>query len=87
MSVQKPSLAMTTNLSKLADVIRMAARAYDSGKRETALKLLAIVASKIETSEDRQKLLGLVRSDIQNSGIKVYFQSIILGSGGTAVYR
>ncbi len=86
MSVHK-LLSMPTNLSKLSDVIRMAARAYDGGKRETALKLLAIVASKIETLEDRQKLFALVRSDIQNSGIRVYFQSTILGSGGTAVHR
>ncbi|WP_194058203.1 hypothetical protein [Nodosilinea sp. LEGE 06152] len=78
---------MTTNLLKLADTVRMAARTYDNGKRETALKLLSIVASKVETSEDGQRLFALVRSDIQNSGIRVYFQSIILGSGGTAVHR
>lgn len=78
---------MTTKLSKLADTVRMAARTYDNGKRETAIKLISIVASKIDTSDDRQKLASMVKSDIQESGIKFYFQSIILGSGGTAVYK
>ncbi len=76
---------MTVRLAKLADTVRMAARTYDDGNRETAIKLISIVGSKVETLDDRQKLFSIVRGDIEASGIKVYFQPIILGSGGTAV--
>lgn len=76
---------MNTKITKLADTVRMAARTYDNGKRETAIKLISIVASQVKTPEDRQQLASLVRSDLQNSGIKVYFHSIILGAGGTSV--
>lgn len=78
---------MTTKLSKLADTVRMAARTYDNGKRETAIKLISIVASKVNSPEDSQKLFSMVRDDIQQSGIKIYFNSIILGSGGTSICK
>jgi hypothetical protein len=76
---------MSTKLSKLADTVRMAARSYDNGRRETAIKLISLVASKLETSEDSKKLFSMVSNDIQDSGIKTYFHSIILGAGGTSV--
>jgi len=76
---------MSTKLSKLADTVRMAARTYDNGKRETAIKLISVVASKIENPEESKKLFSMVKNDIQTSGIKVYFHSIILGAGGTSV--
>lgn len=64
----------------------MAVRSYDAGKRETALKLITVVASKLEQAEERQKLLAMVDRDISNSGIKTYFYSIICGCGGTSIH-
>jgi hypothetical protein len=75
---------MSSKLSKLADVVRMAARSYDAGKRETAIKLIGTVASKLEFSE-RQKFLAMVETDISHSGIRVYLRSIIVGHGGSSV--
>lgn len=75
---------MSSKLSKLADVVRMAARSYDAGKRETAIKLIGTVASKLEFPE-RQKLLAMVESDISHSGIRVHLRSIIVGHGGSSV--
>lgn len=76
---------MSLKLSQLSETVRMAARTYDAGKRETAVKLITIVASKLEHSEERQKLLAMVERDISNSGLKTYFHSIIFGCGGTSV--
>ena len=75
----------TSKVSKLAEMVRMAARSYDAGQRETAIKLIGIVASKLEGPEDERYLDALVRQDIQNSQIRYYFQSIIFGKGGTSI--
>lgn len=74
---------MDAKITKLADLVRMAARSYDAGKRETALKLISLVASKINTSEEQRQLELQVAQDISHSGIETYFRSIILGAGGT----
>ncbi|NEO86599.1 MAG: hypothetical protein F6J87_20425 [Spirulina sp. SIO3F2] len=76
-------MAMDAKITKLADLVRMAARSYDAGKRETALKLISLVASKINTAEEQHQLELQVERDISSSGIETYFRSIILGSGGT----
>jgi len=75
---------MSSRLAGLADVVRIAARSYDAGKRDTAFKLLGMVASKLAV-ESRQRFLLLIQKDIQHSGIKVYVQSIILGHGGSPI--
>ncbi len=72
---------MSSKLSKLADIVRIAARSYDAGKRDTAIKLVGIVASKLEASE-RQNFLNMVNNDIQGSGIRIYLQSIVIGHRG-----
>ena len=54
---------MSAKLSKLADTVCMAARTYDNGKRETAIKLISVIASKIETPEERKKLFSMVKND------------------------
>lgn len=76
---------MSTKLSKLADTVRMAARSYDNGKRDTGVKLISIVASRLESTEESKQLSSMVSRDLQNSGIKPYFHSIVLGAGGTSI--
>jgi hypothetical protein len=76
---------MNAKLTKLADTVRMAARTYDNGKRDTAIKLISIVASQVHTPEDRQQLASMVRGDLEKSGVNPYFRSIIGGAGGTSV--
>lgn len=75
----------TGKISKLADIIRMAIRAYNYGQPDTARKLISLVASRIETIEERRELQTLVERDIVTSPAKIYFQSIIFGQGGTSV--
>lgn len=74
---------MSSKLSRLAEIVGMAARAYDAGNRDTALKLLGIVASKLETSE-RQKFLNMVNG-VSQSGFRIHLQSILMGHGGNSV--
>lgn len=75
---------MSSRLANLADLVRMATRSYDAGKRETAYKLVGIVASKL-TFEERQEFLALIEKDIRHSGIKIYIQSVIMGHGGNPI--
>lgn len=67
-------------ISKLADTVYLAVRTYDSGKRETALNLLALVASKIQDAEERQELNRLVEATIRHSGAWIYYKSIVFGA-------
>lgn len=85
MSLRNKDSKMDSKITKLADLVRMSARSYDAGKRDTALKLISLVASKIHTPEERRQLQLCVEHNLRNSGIEPYFRSIILGSGGTSV--
>ncbi len=72
---------MSAKLVKLAEVVRMAARTYDAGRRDTAIRLISTVTSKLEISE-RQKFLSMVNDDISNSGIRIHLHSIVIGHSG-----
>lgn len=72
-------------IKKLAETIRMAGRIYDSGKRDSALKILSSAASKVRTLEERNQLNSILEADMKRMPIRVYYQSILLGKGGTAV--
>jgi len=76
---------MSKKLFKLADTVRMAARSYDHGQRETGIKLISIVASKLASAEESRQLWSMVHQDLKTSGIRPYFHSIVLGAGGTCV--
>ncbi|NEQ44771.1 MAG: hypothetical protein F6K00_14895 [Leptolyngbya sp. SIOISBB] len=67
-------------ITKLAETIRLATRTYDHGKKETALNLMGLVASKIHSLEERHELNQLVESTIRQSGAWVYYKSIVYGA-------
>jgi hypothetical protein len=67
---------------KLAETLRLAARTYDHGKKETALNLMGLVASKIQTPAERHELNQLVESTLRQSEAWFYYKSIVFGASG-----
>ena len=70
----------SSKITKLAETICLATRTYDRGKKETALNLMGLVASKSTSSEERYELNQLVESTIRSSGAWLYYKSIVYGA-------
>lgn len=66
-----------TKFSRLAETVRLAIRAYGSGKQDASLKLMELVASQLESLEDRKALHRLVEADIKASEMWLQYQTIL----------
>lgn len=75
---------MNSKVAKLASTVRMAMRSYDNGKRDTAIKLIGLVAAQVGTADERKELHRLVESEVRGSGVWPHYQSILFGGGSSS---
>ncbi|PSN18566.1 hypothetical protein C7271_11835 [filamentous cyanobacterium CCP5] len=73
-----------TKFSRLAETVRLAIRAYGSGKQDASLKLIELVASQIESLDDRKALHRLVEAEIRGSELWLQYHRIMFGEAASA---